>query len=158
MEAALTTVPLSDLRKKILRTLIPFYSNDYFSLTQCFVHLNDPSLATNLLRSLVKANDEDKSIVACQICFDLVETASQEFLSNVRKGLGANEAQVAEQDGMQIDEAAAAAQQSSEKVDPDFEPILNILFGHESGKLYLHFLQRNNHTDLLILSQTKVCK
>lgn len=115
----------------MLRLLIKLFSSlpspDYFSICQCFVYLNDPSLASALLSSLLADNkSEDKVLTAYQIAFDLAETATQEFLEAVRSSLSEHTGVVA------------------------------ILTGEESIKLYLEFLYRNNHADLLILKKTKV--
>jgi 26S proteasome regulatory subunit N2 len=37
-----------------------------------------------------------------------------------------------------------------------YDRLRNILTGQESVKLYLEFLKRNNHADLLVLKTTKV--
>lgn len=44
------------------------------------------------------------------------------------------------------------------KNDTPFQKIKSILSGEESIRLHLEFLYRNNHTDLLILKNTKVKK
>jgi 26S proteasome regulatory subunit N2 len=94
---------------QILRLLIKLYesldSPDYFSITQCFVYLNDPSLASALLNSLLKLDDasaaapkDEEILTAYQIAFDLAETATQEFLQVVRTSVEGpkSEAQPAE--------------------------------------------------------------
>ncbi|KAM0750672.1 26S proteasome regulatory complex, non-ATPase subcomplex, Rpn2/Psmd1 subunit [Meredithblackwellia eburnea MCA 4105] len=135
-------------KPQVLQLLIKLFSSlpspDYFSICQCFVYLNDPALASNLLSSLLSLSSpstsslvsEDNILTAYQIAFDLAETATQEFLEVVRATLKGSESIEAG------DESPRAR-------------VISILTGEESIKLYLEFLYRNNHTDLLILKGTK---
>jgi hypothetical protein len=155
LDAAMTVVPKIELRNKVLRLLIRLYSSDYFAITQCCVHLNDPTLAANVLRELLDSGDDDKILIAYQVAFDLVEMATQEFLANAREALGGSETTAAptEESGeaMEVDKEAEVAgpREHSDRV-------RRILTGEDSVKLYLEFLYRNNRADLLILSKTKV--
>ncbi|GAA5864300.1 hypothetical protein JCM3774_002744 [Rhodotorula dairenensis] len=151
-------------KSEILRLLIKLYesldSPDYFSITQCFVYLNDPSLASALLNSLLKldspssaAPKDDEILIAYQIAFDLAETATQEFLQVVRTSVEGprpdapadGDAQAAGQDAPPQPKEGAALHR---------ERLATILSGEESIKLYLEFLYRNNKSDLLILKNT----
>ena len=82
-------------KNEVLHLLIALFSSpaqpDYFSITQCFVYLNDPALASALLAQLLQLSPADPSsstsgpskddvLTAYQIGFDLAETATQEFL------------------------------------------------------------------------------
>ncbi|GAA5866599.1 hypothetical protein JCM1840_002395 [Sporobolomyces johnsonii] len=146
-------------KNEVLHLLIKLYSSlsspDYFAITQCFVYLNDPSLASSLLSSLLnlsaasdkaKEPEEEKVLIAYQIAFDLAETATQEFLEVVRSSLSPA--------APPVETADAAAPAPEEKKDSHRERIVAILSGEESIKLYLEFLYRNNHADLLILKGT----
>lgn len=136
---------------QILQLLIKLFSSlpepDYFSICQCFVYLNDPALASHLLATLLSLSapststttvTDENILTAYQIAFDLAETATQEFLEVVRATLK----------GVETAEAAPA--------DSPRARVISILSGEESIKLYLEFLYRNNHADLLILKGTKV--
>lgn len=84
-------------------------------------------------------------MTAYQIAFDLAETATQEFLEVVRTSLKGVEAAVEE----------GAETTPKEGAQLHRERVVAILSGEESIKLYLEFLYRNNHADLLILKGTK---
>ena len=73
--------------------------------------------------------------MAYQLAFDLESNATQKYLTKVASALTA-----------ESDEAAQA------KIDK----IKSILSGKETIKLQLEFLCRNNHTDMLILKNSKV--
>ncbi|KPV74060.1 uncharacterized protein RHOBADRAFT_49993 [Rhodotorula graminis WP1] len=162
-------------KSEILQLLIKLFeslpSPDYFSITQCFVYLNDPSLASSLLSSLLKLDtpsdtpDDDAVLTAYQIAFDLAETATQEFLQFVRAALAPADAVEAPAPAPSGGEggdatAAAAAPAAQQEVKPKEgaellrERVVTILSGEESIKLYLEFLYRNNKADLLILKST----
>lgn len=158
---------------QILRLLIKLYESldhpDYFSITQCFVYLNDPSLASSLLKSLLQldtapasaAPKDDDVLTAYQIAFDLAETATQEFLQVVRSSLEGPRA--ADATGAEGSAAAPQAQeqeaaQPKEGAELHRERLTAILSGEESIKLYLEFLYRNNKADLLILKNTLVSR
>ncbi|KAM0786612.1 hypothetical protein ACM66B_002066 [Microbotryomycetes sp. NB124-2] len=137
-------------KNEVLSLLVKLFkalpSPDYFSVSQCFVYLNDATLASELLTQLLqlasapgeKASSpaDDDVLTAYQIAFDLVETATQEFLETVRNNLQAIELTI----------------ESSKE---HRERVVRILTGEETIKLYLEFLYRNNHADLLILKGTK---
>ncbi|RIB20457.1 armadillo-type protein [Gigaspora rosea] len=158
LDKSMTLVLNLDFRNKVLWLLVKLYQNlaepDYISISQCFVHLNDSSSAAKLLQDLVTKCDDALLLMAYQIAFDLEENATQEFLQRVISELpvGSSSAHNEKQDGeaMETDEAEPASQ-SNEK----YVRIRNILSGEESIKLHLEFLYRNNHTDLLILKNTK---
>jgi 26S proteasome regulatory subunit N2 len=153
----MTVVPKIELRNKVLRLLVRLYSSDYFAITQCCVHLNDSHLATNLLRDLLESNDEDKILIAYQVAFDLVEMATQEFLTKVRDALGSRSEEKKEEGtstGMEVDRPQGQGEPDSKN---NVEIVRRILTGVDAVKLYLEFLYRNNHADLLILKKTKVC-
>lgn len=164
-------------RQDVLHLLIKLFSSldspDYFAITQCFVYLNDPSLASGLLSSLLSlpmpppgssaqvplastsssTSDEDKVLIAYQVAFDLAETATQEFLKEVRNSLNANEPQ-AEPAG-EAGESVAGAEKATSSTNEHRDRVVAILTGEESIKLYLEFLYRNNKSDMLILKKTK---
>lgn len=54
------------------------------SLAQCLIFLDDPQAVSDILEKLVK---DDNLLMAYQICFDLYESASQQFLSSVIQNL-----------------------------------------------------------------------
>lgn len=148
-------------KNEVLHLLIKLFSSlespDYFSITQCFVYLDDASLASQLLSTLLSLDTEstssadDKVLIAYQIAFDLAETAGQEFLEIVRNELSGPVTELAEPV-----ESIAGAVEVKQGSDLHRQRVVAILTGEESIRLYLEFLYRNNHADLLILKGTKV--
>ncbi|OAD01801.1 hypothetical protein MUCCIDRAFT_187029 [Mucor lusitanicus CBS 277.49] len=139
LDVCMTLVQNLEFRNEVLRLLVDLYKTlenpDYISISQCLVHLNDTTSCADMLKSLVDKKDE---LMAYQISFDLEENATQEFLSKVSAELPA------EPETTEKTEGAA-----------EEEKIKSILSGEESIRLHLEFLYRNNHTDLLILKNTK---
>ena len=140
LETVMTLVTTLDLRNTVLRLLASKFATlsrpDYFSMIQCYVYLNDASLASDLLKNILqesKSLQDEKALTAYQVAFDLSDTATQEFLQTVRNSLSTEPLQQ----------------------DTPIEQVHRILTGEESIKLYLEFLHRNNKADLLILKTTK---
>ncbi|KAH8555091.1 armadillo-type protein [Umbelopsis sp. PMI_123] len=151
IEVSMTLVQNLQFRNQVLRLLVKLYQNldepDYVSVSQCLVHLNDPAACSDMLKTLVTKNTDESLLMAYQIAFDLEESATQDFLLKVIQDLPAT--QKPEGNEMDTDDAP---------IDPNndrFSKIKTILSGEESIKLYLEFLYRKNHTDLLILKNTK---
>lgn len=61
-----------------------FFFCSSFSPAQCLIFLDDPQAVSDILEKLVK---DDNLLMAYQICFDLYESASQQFLSSVIQNL-----------------------------------------------------------------------
>ncbi|KAI9206804.1 armadillo-type protein [Polychytrium aggregatum] len=141
LEAAMTIVQHIGFRNMLLQLLVKLFKNlqdpDYISISQCFVHLNSPSEAGELLQSLVH-KDEYHRLIAFQIAFDLEENATQEFLNKVLQSL-----------------PPASTEAEADDVNDPFAKIRTIINGELSIKLHLEFLHRNNKSDLLILKNTK---
>lgn len=93
LQSTMTLLTKLDLRNQVLNLLIGlFYQTeplpDYFSMTQCFVYLNDSAQAANMMKELLKdEQSEEKVLIALQVAFDLADTATQEFLGAVRESL-----------------------------------------------------------------------
>ncbi|KNZ43788.1 hypothetical protein VP01_986g9 [Puccinia sorghi] len=162
LEASLTSITRISFRNDLLRLLVRLLGSqrtgpDYFSITQCYVYLDDPQPASELLNELLSDDkNPEKLLIALQICFDLAETATQEFLEVIRSKLVASSAQQNSSTKTE-GEMAVDAGQASNQPSPNtrIEQARRILSGEETIKLYLEFLYRNNHADLLILKQTK---
>lgn len=123
-----------EARREVLGLLVHLFKGlpqpDYLSTAKCYVYLNEPAPACELLGTLAGGSDSDR-LVASQIAFDLVEGATQEFLKHVKRGLAAHESS------------------------PALELLQHIISGEETVKLYHGFLQRENHADLNILKASK---
>ncbi|OBZ82826.1 26S proteasome non-ATPase regulatory subunit 1 [Choanephora cucurbitarum] len=141
LEVCMTLVQNLEFRNQVLRLLVDLYKTlknpDYISISQCLVHLNDSSSCADMLKSLVEQKNE---LMAYQISFDLEENATQEFLSKV---------------AAELPQEPESTEETKSKNDTPFKKIKSILSGEESIRLHLEFLYRNNHTDLLILKNTK---
>ncbi|RDB29217.1 26S proteasome non-ATPase regulatory subunit 1 A [Hypsizygus marmoreus] len=135
MEAVLDTGFSLSYRDEVLHFLLPLFpppttgSPHVHAITRLLVTLSSPSLTVPLLVSLIPK----EPLLAYQFAFDLVEGGAQEFLESVRGELPEGD----------TDTKAT------------YDKLRNILTGRESVKLYLEFLKRNNHVDLVILKNTK---
>ncbi|KAG5636896.1 hypothetical protein H0H81_006482 [Sphagnurus paluster] len=137
MEAVLDTGFSLSYRDQVLQFLYPLFpkpmtgekSPYMHSITRLLITLSSPSLTVPLLVSLVPQH----ALLAYQFAFDLVEGGAQDFLESVRNELP---------EGDSVTKAT-------------FDKLRSILTGQESVKLYLEFLKRNNHVDLVILKNTK---
>ncbi|GLB36072.1 putative proteasome/cyclosome repeat [Lyophyllum shimeji] len=137
MEAVLDTGFSLSYRDQVLQFIYPLFpqptigdgSSHIPSMTRLLITLSSPSLTVPLLVSLVPK----QSLLAYQFAFDLVEGGAQDFLESVRSELP----------------------EGDEATKPIFDKLRSILTGQESVKLYLEFLKRNNHVDLVILKNTK---
>ena len=176
-DAVMGVVQSLDFRNTVLHLLVRLYESlpnpDYFSIAQCYVYLNAPQLASELLYTLVKrahqggassaaANtDRDPLLIAYQIAFDLAESATQEFLETIRAQLqkssqGYGNAQTSEEKtAVAEDEDMNLGEDEESTVDSCITRVRSILLGEESIQLYLDFLQRSNHADLSILKTIK---
>ncbi|KAI7905634.1 armadillo-type protein [Cokeromyces recurvatus] len=151
LDVCMTLVQNLEFRNEVLRLLVDLYKTldnpDYISISQCLVHLNDSTSCANMLKSLVEKKDE---LMAYQISFDLEENATQEFLLKVAAELPVEQTTEEEKTDGDVN-----MEEDKPKNDTPYKKIKSILSGEESIRLHLEFLYRNNHTDLLILKNTK---
>ncbi|CAH7676109.1 26S proteasome non-ATPase regulatory subunit 1 [Phakopsora pachyrhizi] len=161
MDASLNSVTNISFRNELLRLSVRLLGSqkngpDYFSIAKCYVYLDDSQPAAQLLSELLSdGKNKEKLLIAYQLCFDLAETATQEFLEVIRTKLAKSSTEPgssAAAGGMVIDSAEGS---SKPNTDDHIERARKILTGEETTKLHLEFLYRNNHADLLILKQTK---
>nr|XP_039249968.1 26S proteasome non-ATPase regulatory subunit 1-like [Styela clava] len=177
------------LREKIFRLLVRLYSRldsdsgkiekpDYISVCQVLIYLDDASAVSEILRKLL-SESQDQVTLAYQIGFDLYESASQHFLSDVVQALksglpggiqvSVKEEQIKSEPSTPDDatvpkteqEESTGATAASDETEEDrtlrerIETLSSILDGEKSIELNLQFLIRNNHSDLQILKLTK---
>lgn len=107
-------------------------SKDYFGMCQCFVFLCDAEGAAVILAELLA---DGNLPLAYQIAFDLYENATQLLIGNIKSKLASSSAVSIETAG--------------------YEKVCSILVGDITVALYVEFLSRNNHADILILKGTK---
>uniref|UniRef100_A0A8C2KBP0 26S proteasome non-ATPase regulatory subunit 1 n=1 Tax=Cyprinus carpio TaxID=7962 RepID=A0A8C2KBP0_CYPCA len=164
-------------RNDVLRVLVKLYMNlekpDFINVCQCLIFLDDPQAVSDILEKLVK---DDNLLMAYQICFDLYESASQQFLSSVIQNLrtvgtpipavpgstntGTVPTQEKDSDVMETEDKAGSSP-AGKTADVKSEPkdqnskMIKILSGEMAIELHLQFLIRNNNADLMILKNTK---
>uniref|UniRef100_A0AAZ3PE54 26S proteasome non-ATPase regulatory subunit 1 n=1 Tax=Oncorhynchus tshawytscha TaxID=74940 RepID=A0AAZ3PE54_ONCTS len=88
LKVCMSLMQIKKFRNEVLRVLVKLYMNlekpDFINVCQCLIFLDDPQAVSDILEKLVK---EDNLLMAYQICFDLYESASQQFLSSVIQNL-----------------------------------------------------------------------
>lgn len=181
LKLCMTLIQNKQFRNLVLRVLVKIYMNlekpDFINVCQCLIFLDDPQAVSDILEKLV---NDDNLLMAYQICFDLYESASQQFLSSVIQNLRTVGAPIASVPGstntgtvqgsekesseaMETDEksgsspAAKPTESSTTTTEPKDQTtkMIKILSGEMAIELHLQFLIRNNNTDLMILKNTK---
>jgi 26S proteasome regulatory subunit N2 len=88
-----------EYKKEVLHLLLELFRKsptpDYFTLVQIHIQLNEPSLSSELIQSLLSPSSKEESakekerrlLIAYQVGFDLAEGATQEFLGEVSKNV-----------------------------------------------------------------------
>jgi 26S proteasome regulatory subunit N2 len=73
-------------RNELLKILVKLYKSfaipDYVNICQCLIFLDDAQSVAAILDNLVRSKDYE-FLMAYQMSFDLYESATQQFLSNV---------------------------------------------------------------------------
>ncbi|KAJ3148007.1 proteasome regulatory particle base subunit [Geranomyces variabilis] len=155
LEASMNIIQNLNFRNDVLRVLVKLYQNlpepDYISISQCLLHLNDPTSCSQLLSTLIGL-DERHHLIAYQVAFDLEDNGTQDFLQKVIKGLPAGSGS---SNAMEVDESTPLTKPEPVANSDVLDKIRTILSGELSIRLYLEFLVRNNKTDLLILKHSK---
>lgn len=136
LDSSINLVNVREFRNKVLRSLVPLITGleepDYFAISKIIVQLNDSSLAIKLFNDLLAhSEDEDKRLVAYQVAFDLVASASQELLEKVHSEFEKNT--------------------ESE----EYAKITKILSGIPTCDYNLTFLKKHKNIDMSILNKTK---
>ena len=132
-------------------TTYPLVSVSFISMIrrlvlQCFTSSFKRTLYVHYARLTLQQH----ILIAFQIAFDIEENATQEYLQKVLAQLPAPAATKKEDaSAMDTDEPVLST------LDEALTKIRTIISGELSVKLYLEFLYRNNHADLLILKNTK---
>ncbi|XP_047109390.1 26S proteasome non-ATPase regulatory subunit 1 isoform X1 [Schistocerca piceifrons] len=177
-QVAMSLIQNRGFRNTVLRSLVDLYRNlatpDYVNMCQCLIFLDDPLAVAEILDKLSK-DTEDSALMACQIAFDLYESATQQFLGRVLQALratapiptGTSDTVEKKTDASETTTASAGEQEIKterklENLNEDeklhqlrIEKLSSILSGEVSIDLHLQFLIRSNHSDMLILKNTK---
>ncbi|KAG0345034.1 proteasome regulatory particle base subunit [Podila humilis] len=137
-DLTMTVVLDQSYRNTLLQLLVKQFRNlevpDYVAINQCLVHLGDDAASAELLQNLIKTDTQADLLMAYQLAFDLENNATQIYLTKV---------------------AAALPTGAEEDVQSKYDKVKSILSGKETIKLQLEFLCKNNHTDMLILKNSK---
>ena len=87
LDICMNVVQERGLRNKILKLILDLLneipSPDYFAIARCVVYLNQQSMASDMLRTLVQKGDGKSLAIAYQLSFDLYENGTQEFLQKI---------------------------------------------------------------------------
>ena len=162
--AALTLIQNRVFRNDVLRTLASLYASaaspDYFRMAQCYVFLKDSAPVADALARLVSTGQVGgprtlyawqapapahygptpaplsivQTALAFQLAFELYDSATQEFLSQVR---------------------ARLLEAASEETKETLTKVSTVLAGDITLALHVEFLSRTNHADRQILTNTK---
>nr|POF02543.1 26s proteasome regulatory subunit rpn2 [Quercus suber] len=91
LDICMNVVQERGLRNEILKMILELLSDipnpDYFAIARCVVYLDQYTMASELVRSLVRKGDGKSLAVAYQLSFDLYENGTQEFLQKVMEEL-----------------------------------------------------------------------
>lgn len=87
---AMSLIQNRGFRNTVLRCLVGLYRSlavpDYVNMVQCLIFLEDPLAVAQILDKLTTA-DKHNILMAYQIAFDLYESATQQFLTQVLQAL-----------------------------------------------------------------------
>ena len=156
----------TEILKLILELLREFKKPDFFAIARCIVYLNQFDTASELLKYLVKQEDNTSIATAYQIAFDLHDNGTQDFLRQVSRGLPklktdmvsprkpVQDENAGENKGLLAD-SEENGEELSEKEDGIYFNLKAILNGTLSIRLNLEFLYSNNHTDVAILNKVR---
>jgi 26S proteasome regulatory subunit N2 len=175
LQISQTHVYSREFRNQILRSLVKIYQAleqpDHINTCQCLMFLDDHEAVAGVLDSLLKGSDDDE-LMSYQVAFDLAENELQHFLIRVRNALPDPAAKAAAAQPTTSDVAAEGEKpadgESAEATMADAEPtdeekkyiekmgkLKQVLSGEVRMGLYLDFLHRHNHADMMILKQMK---
>lgn len=89
-QVAMSLIQNRGFRNTVLRCLVQLYRSlavpDYVNMVQCLIFLEDPLAVAQILDKLT-TDDRHHILMAYQIAFDLYESATQQFLTQVLQAL-----------------------------------------------------------------------
>jgi len=134
-----------DFRRTVLRTLVKLYSqttvHGYVNICRCLIFLDDHEGIIDVFKSLLFANKESDVLLVFQIAFELVDSATQQFVALIRRGF---------ENKVKTMELLPETPHSQ-----NVEILKQILTGETTIDLYLEFLFHKNSTDMGILNKIK---
>lgn len=136
LDCSINLVNVREFRNNVLRSLVPLISKlrdpDYYAISKIIVQLNDSNLAVNLFKELLEdTKNENKRLIAYQVAFDLVASASQELLEKVHSKF------------------------ESFNDSEEYVKVAKILSGIPTCDYNLTFLKKHINIDMTILNKTK---
>ncbi|KAF0720938.1 hypothetical protein AaE_010232, partial [Aphanomyces astaci] len=136
-EVSRTTVTNRDFRLQVLQVLVQLYRGlpvqEYTHICQILQLLDQHAEVATILQTLLASSDDDDTLIAYQVAFDLVENENQKFLHAVSSALT----------------TTAAAPTSR------LDKLQQILQGEFSVDLLLDFLFRQTQSDPLVMKNIK---
>jgi 26S proteasome regulatory subunit N2 len=138
LNIATSIIDNTTFRAQILNSLVKILTSlktpDFFIVSKIIVNLNDDKLATHLFTNLLQSKDTNSRLIAYQVAFDLVNSASQELLDKT---------------------IASLESVNSEGEDVVITKITKILSGIPTCDFDITFLHKKNNTDIQILNKAK---
>jgi 26S proteasome regulatory subunit N2 len=138
LNIATSIIDNTTFRAQILNSLVKILTSlktpDFFIVSKIIVNLNDDKLATHLFTNLLQSKDTNSRLIAYQVAFDLVNSASQELLDKT---------------------IASLESANSEGEDVVITKITKILSGIPTCDFDITFLHKKNNTDIQILNKAK---
>ncbi|PIB01903.1 26S proteasome non-ATPase regulatory subunit 1 [Cercospora beticola] len=123
LDICMNVVQERGLRNEILKLILDLLneipSPDYFAIARCVVYLNQQSMASDMLRSLVQKGDGKSLAIAYQLSFDLYENGTQEFLQKVMDELPEEDTDETQQNGDAVRPSTPHPNQSEEATESD---------------------------------------
>jgi len=152
-QVCMSLVSNRDFRRKVLQMLVQLYKesevSDYLNQCRCLVFLGKSDEIGKLFADLLKNESEDDTLLVFQVAFELVDNATQQFLTKVRECLPPSPEEPEKQaDDMVTDDKETNYIQN-------LRTLHKILGGAPTIDFYLEFLYRNNKADLGVLKKIK---
>ncbi|KAL1140086.1 hypothetical protein AAG570_000018 [Ranatra chinensis] len=171
-------------RNTVLRSLVNLYHDldvpDYVNMVQCLIFLDDAKAIAEILEKLSK-DTEENVMMGYQLAFDIYESATQQLVNRIVQLLSAaapvpwvtttqpRVPPILTPSATKTEESSQSTEASTSGGEKDttslsetertqqtrIENLSRILSGEVSIDLHLQFLIRSNHTDMLILKNTK---
>jgi len=127
LDAATTVVTHKAFRNQVLEVVAAGLKDNNPQL-KVLVHqlLKQPAPVSNVLKALLSSEKVDDQLLGLQLCFDLVDTGDQSFVTQVAEGLGG-----------------------------EHEQALRVLVGGFSSELALSLLHKHSNADRLLMETLK---
>lgn len=127
LDAATTVVTHKAFRNQVLEVVAAGLKDNNPQL-KVLVHqlLKQPAPVSNVLKGLLSSGKVDNQLLGLQLCFDLVDTGDQAFVTQVAEGLGG-----------------------------EHEQALRVLVGGFSSELALSLLHKHSNADRLLMETLK---